>query len=71
MTLVHIPKFRNGTGKIPANASTPDFSGALYPARYKAPYHQLSIITSGAWNLQKSGIQSAFAWIKKGFKNYH
>jgi hypothetical protein len=28
MPLVHIPKFRNGTGKIPANASTPDFSGA-------------------------------------------
>jgi hypothetical protein len=26
--LVHIPKFRNGTGKILANASTPDFSGA-------------------------------------------
>jgi tetratricopeptide (TPR) repeat protein len=25
---VHIPKFRNGTGKILANASTPDFSGA-------------------------------------------
>jgi hypothetical protein len=25
--LVHIPKFRNGTGKILANASTPDFSG--------------------------------------------
>jgi hypothetical protein len=24
----HIPKFRNGTGKILANASTPDFSGA-------------------------------------------
>jgi hypothetical protein len=26
--LVHIPKFRNGTGKILANASMPDFSGA-------------------------------------------
>jgi hypothetical protein len=26
--LVHIPKFRNGAGKILANASTPDFSGA-------------------------------------------
>jgi hypothetical protein len=26
--LVHIPKFRNGTGKILANASTPDFFGA-------------------------------------------
>jgi hypothetical protein len=26
--LEHIPKFRNGTGKILANASTPDFSGA-------------------------------------------
>jgi hypothetical protein len=26
--LVHISKFRNGTGKILANASTPDFSGA-------------------------------------------
>jgi hypothetical protein len=26
--LVHIPKFRNGTGKILANATTPDFSGA-------------------------------------------
>jgi hypothetical protein len=25
---VHIPKFRNGAGKILANASTPDFSGA-------------------------------------------
>jgi hypothetical protein len=25
---VHIPKFRNGTGKILANASMPDFSGA-------------------------------------------
>jgi hypothetical protein len=24
---VHIPKFRNVTGKILANASTPDFSG--------------------------------------------
>jgi hypothetical protein len=24
---VHIPKFRNGAGKILANASTPDFSG--------------------------------------------
>jgi hypothetical protein len=23
---VHIPKFRNGSGKILANASTPDFS---------------------------------------------
>jgi hypothetical protein len=28
LRLVHIPKFRNGTGKILANASTPDFSGA-------------------------------------------
>jgi hypothetical protein len=26
--LEHIPKFRNGTGKILANASTPDFSDA-------------------------------------------
>jgi hypothetical protein len=26
--LEHIPKFRNGTGKIQANASTLDFSGA-------------------------------------------
>jgi hypothetical protein len=26
--LEHIPKFRNGTGKILANALTPDFSGA-------------------------------------------
>jgi hypothetical protein len=26
--LEHIPKFRNGIGKILANASTPDFSGA-------------------------------------------
>jgi hypothetical protein len=26
--LVHIPKFRNGSGKILANASTPDFSAA-------------------------------------------
>jgi hypothetical protein len=26
--LVHIPKIRNGAGKIMANASTPDFSGA-------------------------------------------
>jgi hypothetical protein len=25
---VHIPKFRNDAGKILANASTPDFSGA-------------------------------------------
>jgi hypothetical protein len=25
---VHIPKFRNGSGKILANASTPDFSAA-------------------------------------------
>jgi hypothetical protein len=25
---VHIPKFRNGGGKILANASTPDFSAA-------------------------------------------
>jgi hypothetical protein len=25
---VHIPKFRNGTGKILANALTPDFSDA-------------------------------------------
>jgi hypothetical protein len=24
---VHIPKFRNGAGKVLANASTPDFSG--------------------------------------------
>jgi hypothetical protein len=52
---VHIPKLRNGAGKILANASTPDFSGALYLAGYKAPYHQLSIITSRARNLQKSG----------------
>jgi hypothetical protein len=44
--LVHIPKFRNGAGKVLANASTPDFSGALYLAGYKAPYHQLSIITT-------------------------
>jgi hypothetical protein len=28
MLLVHIPKFRNGAGKILANALTPDFSGA-------------------------------------------
>jgi hypothetical protein len=27
MLLVHIPKFRNGAGKILANALTPDFSG--------------------------------------------
>jgi hypothetical protein len=26
--LEHIPKFRNGSGKILANASTPDFSAA-------------------------------------------
>jgi hypothetical protein len=26
--LVHIPKLRYGTGKVLANASTPDFSGA-------------------------------------------
>jgi hypothetical protein len=66
--LVHIPKFRNGAGKILANASTPDFSGALYLAGYKAPYHQLSIITSGAWNLQKSGIHSHLLGLKTGQK---
>jgi hypothetical protein len=39
---VHIPKFRNGAGKILANASTPDFSGAsdkiLGYALKKGPY---------------------------------
>jgi hypothetical protein len=28
MHIEHIPKFRNGTEKILANASTPDFFGA-------------------------------------------